>query len=151
MLCCCCLARRRLIDNLALIALLMGLFSALPVSAAFAAPSPQQLDALISKLSQPGAPGLSVAVFRAGKIIYRKATGLADLDHHVSLTTHSAFDIASMSKQFTAMAVVLLAEDRKLSLDDRVVKYLPELAPVADQITIRELLKSHKRIGIIWT
>jgi CubicO group peptidase (beta-lactamase class C family) len=108
---------------------------------AASAPTAEQLDQLVnSTAAKPNGPGLSVAVYRNGALVYVKAIGLSDLDHQVPITSRTVFDIASMSKQFTAMAIVLLQEDGKLSLDDRITKYLPELAPVANQVTIRQLL-----------
>src|ERR1700691_1937730 len=105
--------------------------------------SPQALtvDALVAKFDRPDAPGVSVAVYSAGEVIYRRAAGMADLEHNVRLATGSVFDIASMSKQFTAMAVVLLHEDRRLSLDDEIQKFIPEVHTGHKKVTIRELLQ----------
>lgn len=105
--------------------------------------SPQTLavNTLVAKFDGPDAPGVSVAVYRAGDVIYSKAVGMADLEHNVPLTTSSAFDIASMSKQFTAMAVVLLHEDGRLSLDDEIQKFIPEVHSEGKRVTIRELLQ----------
>jgi CubicO group peptidase (beta-lactamase class C family) len=64
----------------------------------------QSVDGLLAKFERSDAPGVTVAVFRAGEIIYKKAAGMADLELDVRLTPDSVFDIASMSKQFTAMA-----------------------------------------------
>jgi len=105
--------------------------------------SPQALtvDALVAKFDRPDAPGVSVAVYSAGEVIYRRAAGMADLEHNVRLATGSVFDIASMSKQFTAMAVVLLHEDGRLSLDDEIQKFIPEVHTGHKKVTIRELLQ----------
>jgi len=110
--------------------------------------SPQALsaDALVAKFDRPDAPGISVAVYRAGEVIYSRAAGMADLEHNVRLTTGSVFDIASMSKQFTAMAVVLLHEDGRLSFDDEIRKFIPEVHTGDKKVTIRELL--HHTSGI---
>lgn len=97
-------------------------------------------DALVSALTTRDAPGVSVGVYRKGSIVYEKAAGMADLEHHASMDARSVFDIASMSKQFTAFAVVLLAEDGKLSLDDDIGTYISELRLPA-KVTIRELLQ----------
>jgi CubicO group peptidase (beta-lactamase class C family) len=111
-------------------------------------PSAQALsvNALVAKFDDPGSPGVSVAVYRAGEVIYSRAAGMADLEHNVPLTTESVFDIASMSKQFTAMAVVLLHEDGRLSLDDEIQKFIPEVHTGDKKVTIRELL--HHTSGI---
>jgi CubicO group peptidase (beta-lactamase class C family) len=109
-------------------------------------PQDRAVDALVAKFDHPDAPGVSVAVYRAGEVIYSKAVGMADLEHNVRLTTGSVFDIASMSKQFTAMAVVLLHEDGRLSLDDEIQRFIPEVHTGDKKVTIRELL--HHTSGI---
>jgi CubicO group peptidase (beta-lactamase class C family) len=86
-------------------------------------------------------PGASVLVLRDGKPVVRKGYGLADREARVHVTPATNFRLASISKQFTATAILLLAEDGKLSLDDGVRKWLPSLpAATADVITIRHLL-----------
>jgi CubicO group peptidase (beta-lactamase class C family) len=105
-----------------------------------------RVDALLAQYDRPDAPGLSVGVYRAGEIVYSGAVGMADLEHHVRLSTGSVFEIASMSKQFTAMAVVLLHQDGKLSLDDDIRKFVPELQAGPRTISIRQLL--HHTSGI---
>lgn len=85
-------------------------------------------------------PGAAVAVSYDGKTIYSKAFGLSNLELTVPNTTQTIFECGSVSKQFTAAAVMLLIQEGKISLDDDVRKYIPEL-PVYDQIiTIRHLL-----------
>ncbi|MDX9928778.1 MAG: serine hydrolase [Bacteroidales bacterium] len=87
-----------------------------------------------------GMPGLAVAVEREGKVIYDKAFGLADMEHLVPNTTSTIFECGSVSKQFTAASVLLLAQDGKLSLQDDVRKYVPELPQYDAPITIQNLL-----------
>ena len=70
----------------------------------------------------------------------RAAYGMADLEHDVPITLDTIFEAGSVSKQFTAAAVLLLARDGKLSLDDKVRKYIPEMPDVAADITIRQML-----------
>lgn len=98
-------------------------------------------NALVAKYDHPDAPGVSVAVYRAGEVIYSRAVGMADLEHNVPLAPGSVFDIASMSKQFTAMAFVLLHEDGRLSLDDEIQKFIPEVHTGDKKVTIRQLLQ----------
>src|SRR5262249_35183659 len=81
----------------------------------------------------------SVAVVRDGRIAYLHAYGLATLEPPTPATTEMRYSIGSISKQFTAAAVLLLAEDRKLSLDDKVSKWLPDLTR-AGEVTLRQLL-----------
>ena len=85
-------------------------------------------------------PGCALSVIRDHKIIYERGYGMADLDHNIPITPESVFHVASMSKQFTAAAILLLAQEGKLSLDDPAREYLPELPDFGTPITIRELL-----------
>jgi CubicO group peptidase (beta-lactamase class C family) len=103
--------------------------------------SPARVDVLLAPFDRTDAPGVSVAVYRAGEILYDRAVGMADLEHHVRLTPSSVFDIASMSKQFTAMAIVLLHLSGQLSLDDDTRRFLPEVHTAGRRITVRQLLQ----------
>jgi CubicO group peptidase (beta-lactamase class C family) len=104
-------------------------------------PEAKAVDVLLQKFDRTDAPGVSVGVYRAGEVIYNRAAGMADLEHGLRLTTASVFDIASMSKQFTAMAVVLLQEDGRLALDDEIQKFLPEVHTAGKKVTIGQLLQ----------
>ena len=92
---------------------------------------------------KPANPGAQFAISRNGKIIFSKAWGMADLEHNVSLTTKSILEAGSVSKQFTAAAILLLEQQGKLSLDDDVKKYVPELPDYGHKITLRQLIE-HK-------
>src|SRR5260370_36076580 len=83
-------------------------------------PSNAAVDAIFQKFQKPGSPGCALSVIRDGRIEHKRAYGMADLDHGVPLATTSVFHVTSVSKQFTAAAIVLLALDGKLSLDDQV-------------------------------
>jgi CubicO group peptidase (beta-lactamase class C family) len=110
--------------------------------AAFAAdPAPATIDKLFAGWDKPDTPGLALAVVRDGKVIYSKGYGQANLEYGVANTPATVFHAASLSKQFTAYAIHLLAQEGKLSLDDPVKKHLPELQVEANPpITIRHLL-----------
>ncbi len=84
-------------------------------------------------------PGCAVGVATGGTPVLAKGYGMADLEHDVAVTPDTIFEAGSVSKQFTAAAVLLLARDGKLSLDDRVQKYVPEV-PADQAITIRQML-----------
>ena len=86
------------------------------------------------------APGCAAAVSLNGETVFEKAFGLADLEHNVPNTTQTIFESGSVAKQFTAAALVLLQQDGKLSLDDPVRKYIPELPDYGSPLTIRHLL-----------
>src|SRR6185503_19848081 len=86
------------------------------------------------------APGCAPAVSLNGETVFEKAFGLADMEFNVPNTPQSIFESGSVAKQFTAAAIVLLQEDGKLSLDDPVKKYIPELPDYGVPLTIRHLL-----------
>jgi CubicO group peptidase (beta-lactamase class C family) len=86
-------------------------------------------------------PGCAVGVSDGGKVVLRKAYGMADLEHDVPNSPDTVFEAGSVSKQFTAAAVLLLARDGKLSLDDPVKKYIPELPDYGKPLLIRHMLQ----------
>ncbi|HYK10388.1 MAG TPA: serine hydrolase domain-containing protein [Gemmatimonadales bacterium] len=90
-------------------------------------------------LRQTGVPSASLAIVRDGKVVYVQAYGDAKVEGHVPATTTMRYSIGSISKQFCAGAILLLVQDGKLSLDDPVSKYFPDLTR-ANEVTIRELL-----------
>jgi CubicO group peptidase (beta-lactamase class C family) len=89
---------------------------------------------------KPGMPGCVAAASKDDKLIVDRAYGLADLERNVPLTTESLLDAGSIRKQFVAAAILLLVEDKKLSLTDDIRKYIPELADFGHTITIDHLL-----------
>jgi CubicO group peptidase (beta-lactamase class C family) len=103
-------------------------------------PAIQKIDELFSSWSKPDAPGAVLAVVKDGKIIYSRGYGMADIERGAANKPSTVFHIASVSKQFTAFAIHLLAHDGKLSLDDDVRKHLPELHDFGKTITIRHLI-----------
>jgi D-alanyl-D-alanine carboxypeptidase len=96
-------------------------------------------SAALSVLASTNAPSASIAIVRGGAIVYEKGYGDARVEPRAAATTAMRYSIGSVSKQFTATAILLLAEDGKLSLDDRVSKWHPGLTR-ANEITIRQLL-----------
>jgi CubicO group peptidase (beta-lactamase class C family) len=100
----------------------------------------KKVDELFAKWDRTDSPGCALSVMLGGKIVYKRAYGMANLDYDVILTTDTPFHVASLSKQFTAAAILLLEEDGKLSLDDDVHKYISELPDFGAKITIRNLL-----------
>jgi len=109
-----------------------------------------QLDQLLKRSWQTKAPGFSVAVIQHGKPLYEKGYGLANLEYDISVAPQTIYHVASVSKQFTAMAVVLLEQDGKLSLEDDLHKYLPELPDYGHSVTIRQLLQHTSGIRDQW-
>jgi CubicO group peptidase (beta-lactamase class C family) len=100
----------------------------------------QKVDQIFSVYDKPLSPGCSVGVIRDGEFVYRKAYGLASLELAVPLSPQSVFYIGSVSKQFTAAAMVLAAEQGYLSLDDDVRKYIPELPDYGHVVTLRQMI-----------
>ena len=109
-------------------------------SAAGAEQNTKAVDAVFADLVKPGSPGCAMAVFRDDKIVYAKGYGLANIEEHVPITPSSVFDIGSTSKQFTAASILLLEQQGKLSVNDEVRKYIPELPDYGKKITILNLL-----------
>jgi CubicO group peptidase (beta-lactamase class C family) len=101
-----------------------------------------KIDPIFASFGQEGAmtPGCAVGVYRAGEIVFSKGYGYADLEHDAKITDTTPFYSASLSKQFTAAAVLLLVADGKVSLDDDVRKYVPELPDFGKRITLDHLL-----------
>lgn len=98
------------------------------------------LDRIFATWNTRQTPGCAVGVARNGQTILERAYGMANLEYDVPNTPATIFEAGSVSKQFTATAVVLLAQQGKLSLDDEVSKYIPELPDYDTPITIRQML-----------
>jgi CubicO group peptidase (beta-lactamase class C family) len=99
----------------------------------------KKIDQLFSAWNN-ATPGVAVAVQQGDNIIYNKAFGLADLEHTVPNTTETIFESGSVAKQFTAMSILLLASEGKLSVTDDIRKYVPEIPKYNTTITIQMLL-----------
>jgi CubicO group peptidase (beta-lactamase class C family) len=107
---------------------------------ASAQPLSAHLDSFF-KAQSPGTPGFALSIEKNGEVIYRNACGLADLNTHTHLDSTSNFRMASVTKQFTAMGILLLERDGALTLDDPIGRWLPELpAALGNKILIRHLL-----------
>lgn len=102
--------------------------------------SAEKVDALFAQWNKPDSPGCALAVIKDGQIIYKHGYGMANLDYGIPISSQSVFNIASVSKQFTAMSIALLAKQGKLSLDDDIHKYLPEFPQYQSPVTIRNLI-----------
>ncbi len=99
-----------------------------------------RVDKVFERWDKRDSPGCALGVYREGQVIYKRGYGMANLDHDVPITPSTVFNIASVSKQFTAAAITLLAQQGKLSLDDEVRKYIPELPDFGTPITLRHLI-----------
>jgi CubicO group peptidase (beta-lactamase class C family) len=100
----------------------------------------KQVDKVFAKWDRADSPGCALGVYRGGQVVYKRGYGMEDLNEDVHITPGTVFHVASMSKQFTAASIVLLTQQGKLSLDDDVRKYIPELPDFGQKITIRNLI-----------
>ncbi len=108
--------------------------------------SAKKVDAFLSQWDKNDMPGCAVGVVKDGRLVYKRGFGMANLDYDVPNTPSTLFNLASTSKQFTAASIALLAQQGKLSLDDDIRKYVPEMPKYDDTITIRHLI--HHTSGI---
>jgi CubicO group peptidase (beta-lactamase class C family) len=99
-----------------------------------------QVDKVFAKWNRHDSPGCALGVYQNGKIVYKRGYGMANLNDDVPITPSTVFHVASMSKQFTAASIVLLAQQGKLSLDDDIRKYIPELPDFGEKIAVRNLV-----------
>ncbi|MPR35129.1 serine hydrolase domain-containing protein [Salmonirosea aquatica] len=113
-------------------------------------PLSAKADSLFTEWNKPGMPGASVGVVHQGKLIYAKGFGEADLETGAPITPETIFHVASVSKQFTAYAIVLLAQQGKLALDDDIRKYVPEVPDFGKTITLRHLLNHTSGLRDQW-
>lgn len=109
------------------------------------------IDQVFEIWDKPDSPGAALAVIKDGQIVYERGYGMSNLEHAIPITPDSIFHIASMSKQFTATCVLMLAADGVLSLDDDVRRYLPELPNYGPTITIRQMLHHTSGLRDHWS
>lgn len=100
-----------------------------------------RVDSVFLRYNRTDSPGCAALVRRDGRTVYARGFGMASLELGVPITPQTVMDIGSTSKQFTAAAIWLLAQDGKLSVDDEVQRYLPELPRLAAPVTLRHLLQ----------
>ena len=98
------------------------------------------IDELFSAYNQPDAPGASVMVIHHGKVLVAKSYGLADAENRIPATPDSNYRLASVSKQFTAMSIMILADEGKLFFDDPITKFFPEFPAYGKNVTVHHLL-----------
>ena len=106
-----------------------------------AASHEREVDAFMQQqMTARQIPGAAVAVVRGGRVILVKGYGVADVEHRVPVTEHTVFELASVTKPFTAMAIMMLVQDGKLSLDARIADVVADLPAAWRAVTIRQLL-----------
>ncbi len=110
----------------------------------------QKINSLFAKLDNKNAPGYAIGIIRNDALIYAKGYGIANLEYSIPITPETIFHMASVSKQFTAFSIVLLARQGKLNLDDDIHKYLSWFPDLKEKITIRHLLHHISGIRDQW-
>ena len=101
----------------------------------------ERLDALLKKTYQPHQPGAAVGIVQGGKLVFEKYYGMANLEDSTPISPVTNFNIASITKQFTAAAILQLVEKKKISLNDTLKKFFPQLHPaLGNTVTIYHLL-----------
>ncbi len=110
----------------------------------------KKIDALFKWWDNTGSPGFAVGIVHNDSLIFAKGYGMANLEYNIPITPEIIFHMASVSKQFTAFSIVLLARQGKLNLDDDIRKYLPWFPDLKTKITIRNLLNHTSGIRDQW-
>lgn len=109
-------------------------------SALAQAPTAKQIDPIFSAVTSKTEPGLAVVVRKDNRTVFEQGYGMRDLRSNLPIDVHTNFRLASFTKQFTAMAIMLLVHDGKLHYEDRITGIFPEFPSYGHQITIRNLL-----------
>ncbi len=110
-----------------------------------------KVDQVFAQFDKPESPGCALAVIKEGQIIYKRGYGMSNLEYGIPILPSSIFHVASISKEFTAMSIVILAQQGKLSLDDDVRKYVPEVPDFGERITIRHLIHHTSGLRDQWS
>ena len=127
------------VSKLFVFGLVLAVSFAISTLAAETPEASKKADALFNGLIKPDDPGLAVLVVQNGKILFEKAYGMADREHSVAVDTKNRFRIGSVTKQFTAAAILKLQEEGKLSVNDKLSKYFPDF-PRGSGVTLQQLL-----------
>ncbi len=110
-----------------------------------------RVDSVFRPFDRTDSPGCALGVYQDGVLQYGRGYGMASLEHGMALSPRSVLDVGSISKQFTAMAMLILAKEGKLSLDDPIRKYFPEMPAYADRVTWRRALSQTSGLRDLWT
>lgn len=106
----------------------------------------KKVDAIFAEYDKTNSPGCALAILKDGKIIYKRGYGMSNMEYNIAITPTSIFHIASISKQFSAAAIVRLSLEGKLNLNDDIRKYIPEVPDFGHKITFNNLI--HHTSGI---
>jgi len=108
--------------------------------AASASRTTRKVDQLFAQWDRRDSPGAAVVIVKDGAVVYQRGYGYANLEHRVRITPKTVFDVASVAKQFAGLSVAMLVQDGKLSLDDDIRTYLPDVPDFGKPITLRHLV-----------
>ena len=111
----------------------------------------KKVDAIFAEYDKTNSPGCALAILKDGKIIYKRGYGMSNMEYNIAITPTSIFHIASISKQFTAAAIIHLSLEGKLSLKDDIRKYIPEVPDFGHTITFNNLIHHTSGIRDQWT
>ncbi len=136
--------------RMALVAVLALVFGANSARAQLPDSIRTRVDAVFARWDRTDSPGCALGISQAGREVYRRGYGMSDLQHALAITPASIFHVASISKQFAAYSVALLAEGGRLSLDDDVRKYVPEIPDYGRKISIRHLIQHTSGLRDQW-
>jgi CubicO group peptidase (beta-lactamase class C family) len=106
----------------------------------------QAIDGLFSEWDKPDVPGCAIGIIKNGQLVYANGYGIGDLEHDIEISPSSVFYIGSVSKQFVTFSILLLEEQGKLGLDDKIQKYLPDFPEYGAPLTIRHFI--HHTSGV---
>lgn len=123
-----------------LAALIACLLAPLGIALASSEPLAQHIDAIFASVTLPRDPGMAVLVRKGGRTVFEHGYGLRDLRSGLPIDEHTDFRLASFTKQFTAMAVMLLVHDGKLRYDEHLSDVFPDFPAYGKRITIRNIL-----------
>jgi CubicO group peptidase (beta-lactamase class C family) len=112
---------------------------------------PARIDRIFARWDHVNSPGCALGVSRDGQMVYQRGYGMSNMEHAIAITPQAIFHVASISKQFTAFSILLLEQDGKLSVNDDVRKYIPELPSYGKTITIDHLLHHTSGLRDQWS
>ena len=110
-----------------------------------------EVDSIFASMDRPTEPGCALSVMREGSPVYQQGYGMANLEYGIPITPHSVFHVASVSKHFTAMAIELLVNEGRVSWDDTIRDYVPEVPDFEHEITLRHLVHHVSGIRDQWS
>ncbi|CAN5821681.1 hypothetical protein BH23GEM9_BH23GEM9_24330 [soil metagenome] len=122
-----------------------------PTPARTEQPTHAQIDAVFARYDRIDSPGCALGVISDGELVYQRGYGMANLDYGIANAPSMTYYVGSVSKQFTAAAIALLADEGRISIDDDVRRYIPELQDYGRPITIRHLVHHTSGLRDIYT